>query len=168
MTVPATLLQARARTLTLDYLDKAASLYTRRFLIPTIGFDLQGLAAGQAILHRDHPGIRYNAALLEQEGDAFLQRTVPHEVAHLVVYQLYGRRVRPHGREWQQLMRQFGADPARCHRFDTGATRARHFRRFDYHCACREHQLTAIRHNRIQRGTVYLCQACKRPLRPVC
>lgn len=157
-------LQQRALDLSLAYLDDAARRYGCELAPPAIGFDLRGTAAGQVRIDRQHWQIRYNALLLEQNAERFLQRTVPHEVAHLVTYQLYGRRVRPHGREWRGVMRDFGADPTRCHSFDTRLSRVRHLRTFHYRCACQRHELTSIRHNRIQRGMVYLCRNCQRPL----
>jgi predicted SprT family Zn-dependent metalloprotease len=42
----------------------------------------------------------------------------------------------------------------------------RRLRRFDYHCACRTHQLTSTRHYRALAGQTYTCVACREPLRP--
>ncbi len=36
---------------------------------------------------------------------------VCHEAAHLVVFERHGRGGRPHGREWQELMRRVGLAP---------------------------------------------------------
>ncbi len=136
-------------------------------------FDLRGRAAGQARLPaRGRPLIRYNAQLLLENGESFLQRTVPHESAHVIAFRRHGARIRPHGEEWKAVMTLFGADSRRCHDYDLSAVPSRRVSRYSYHCGCREHRLTSIRHNRIESGQVYLCRACGEPLRagksPVC
>jgi len=132
-----------------------------------VKFNLTGRAAGMAMFpHRSSPIIRYNALLLSENREDFLNRTVPHEVAHVVARTLFGRRIRPHGPEWQQVMALFGADPSRCHDYDVTRASRRRLKRFDYRCDCRSHQLTSIRHNRILQGQTYLCLNCKQPLVP--
>ena len=133
-----------------------------------IRFDLRGRAAGQARLPaRGRPVIRYNLQLLAENGEAFLDRTVPHECAHVIAYRRHGGRIRPHGPEWKAVMKLFGADSGRCHDFDVSTVSSRQMTRHPYHCDCREHALTSIRHNRIQSGqSSYLCRSCGQALRP--
>jgi len=133
-----------------------------------VRFDLRGQAAGQARLpSRGRPVIRYNAQLLLQNGPRFLQRTVPHETAHVIAYRLHGRHIRPHGPEWKAVMALFGADSRRCHDYDVSTLPRRRLTRHRYRCDCREHALTSIRHNRIVAGQVYLCRSCGQALRPL-
>lgn len=133
-----------------------------RLPVPEIRFDLRGQAAGQA--HLRGAFLRFNPILLEENPEAFMAQTVPHEVAHVVVGRLFPR-ARPHGEEWKQVMRLFGADPQRCHQFDTSRATTRRLRRFTYRCDCREHALTTIRHNRVKKGMRYLCRDCGSALR---
>ncbi len=129
-----------------------------------IAFTLRGRCAGQARLHpNDRMELRFNLALLAENSDDFLSRTIPHEVAHLVVFwraRGQNRRPRPHGPEWQQVMCDcFRQDPLRTHAYRT--TPARIVRRsFRYACNCREHFLTAIRHNRMSRHRQLQCTHC--------
>jgi SprT protein len=151
--------QARSRTLHL--LRQAADHYR----IPTprteIRFDLCGKAAGQVRFpRRGRPLIRYNRQLLLENGERFLDRTLPHEVAHVVANRLFGPHIRPHGAEWQAVMQLFGADSSRCHDYDTSRSNTRRLTRHPYRCGCREHALTSIRHNRILAGQVYYCRTC--------
>jgi SprT protein len=133
-----------------------------------IRFDLRGQTAGQAIVPRKgKPVIRYNSQLLQENGEGFIRRTVPHETAHIAAHFLHGPRIRPHGEEWRALMALYGADPSRCHSYDTSRSTARRLSRYRYRCGCREHELTSIRHNRVLKGMRYLCRACGEPLRPV-
>jgi predicted SprT family Zn-dependent metalloprotease len=46
-----------------------------------------------------------------ERGQNVLRQIVAHEAAHVVVWDRYGRRVRPHGPEWVELMRSAGTEP---------------------------------------------------------
>ncbi|MBZ0269562.1 SprT-like domain-containing protein [bacterium] len=130
-----------------------------RIVEPRVSFDLRGLSAGEACAETG--SIRYNEELLLRNGRAFVDEIVPHEVAHLVVDALRGRRrVRPHGREWRAVMEAFGVPPRRCHTFE--AEPARRVRRFAYRCRCEKaHLLTKRAHLRIRRGSAeYSCRQC--------
>lgn len=138
-----------------------------RILIPEpeIRFDLRGKAAGMVVFYpKRKQVIRYNRKMLAENGQVFIDQTVPHEVAHLVARFLHGSRIRPHGIEWRSIMVLFGADPIRCHNFPTPAGNRRRMRYFSYRCTCSTHQLSAIRHNRTQAGVTYLCRRCGSPL----
>jgi SprT protein len=113
---------------------------------------------------RRHPDgrleIRYNLQMASLQPERFLSETVTHEVAHLLTWLLHGRNARPHGPEWQSMMRFLGIEsPRRCHDF-RGGEPARRQRRWSYRCACRTHHLSTTRHNRIQKGARYQCAAC--------
>ncbi len=130
-------------------------------------FDLRGTRAGKAIMRHDaSPLIRLNATLLAENGHAFLSQTLPHELAHVAVFHLLGRQPRrPHGREWRNMMRALGAEPVRCHQFDVSNARLRRLRTYRYTCACDQHELSSIRHHRVQRGVRYVCGKCRTVLR---
>lgn len=162
-------LQTQAVELTEYWIRRARELTgasARRLPIPEVAFDLRGRSAGQAVFARRsrEARIRINAGLLASHPREMLDDTVPHEVAHVVVFRLYGRKAKPHGEEWKALMRAFGVDPAPCHTLPTEPTRQ--LKRFRYRCDCDEPVwLTSIRHRRAQRGTDYLCRRCGRKLR---
>jgi SprT protein len=160
-------LQQQALRQTRLLLAQAAEHYGISSPVVEIRFDLRGKSAGMAS-HGAAEGmrIRYNRVLLEENGEDFLRRTVPHEVAHLITRLVFGPRCRPHGEEWRRVMRFFGADTSRCHGYDTSRARARTLREYPYVCGCRDHSLTSIRHNRARRGQRYLCRACGGALKP--
>jgi len=142
-------------------ISRSEQLFRQKIVRPKIRFDIRGRTAGMVrFAPTSIPMIRYNPGLLEKEGKAFLDRVVPHEVAHLVARTLHGDSIKPHGPEWRQVMATLGADPSRCHNFDTSAEPTRRIRRFRYQCGCREHLLSTIRRNRIERGVVYRCRSC--------
>ena len=133
-----------------------------------IDFSLRGRCAGQARVDRGgETCLRINQQLLAENLDDFLRNTIPHEVAHLVVNwqaRKKRQRPRPHGPEWQAVMRQcYGLKALRCHSYQTTPARVVP-RAFLYSCNCSEHRLTSIMHNRILRSYRALCRSCKSPL----
>lgn len=137
----------------------AEAWYLKSFARPQILLNLRGRSAGVAELQKNR--LRFNAVLLAENESAFLAEVVPHEVAHLLAWKLHGRGVRPHGHEWQQIMRQvFALEPRRTHLFDTSRSARQGY---VYTCGChdREHALTIRRHNRILQGQRYICLQCK-------
>ena len=58
--------------------------------------------------------VRLNARLLKRN-PAELDDTLVHELAHIAAVMICGLEIRPHGREWAQLMRVAGYEPTRTH-----------------------------------------------------
>lgn len=126
-----------------------------------ISFDLKGKAAGQMRMRGKQIHLRFNPVLMEQNYSNFIEVVIGHELAHGVAGLVYGGRIKPHGREWQALMALFGLPAERCHEYDVADSQVRRLQRFRYRCRCREHELTVIRHRRIQKGEQqYFCRAC--------
>lgn len=67
-----------------------------------------------------------------------LRQVLVHELAHLVAWQQFGPRIKPHGRQWQALMRDAGLEPSvtlTVPELETGRYRVR---RYHHHCpVCR-------------------------------
>ncbi|GGA79490.1 protein SprT [Neiella marina] len=136
-------------------LKRAAEAFDYRFERPTLMLNQRGTIAGSARLQTQV--LRLNPVLLVAEPQAFIGQILPHELAHLLVHQLYGR-VAPHGAQWQQMMESVFDVPAeRTHRLDVSAVQGEMFL---YHCGCQQHQLTIRRHNRVLRGASYRCRGC--------
>ncbi|WP_416886485.1 SprT family zinc-dependent metalloprotease [Marinospirillum sp.] len=140
----------------------AETYYLRAFPRPEVTLNLRGRSAGVAEGHLNR--LRFNQQLLLENRQDFIRQVVPHEVAHLLSWQLYGRRIQPHGHEWRSVMEGVFKQPA--HRTHTFDVRQAARQEFIYHCACadREHHLTVRRHNKIRRGQGYLCRLCGGPL----
>ena len=139
---------------------------------PTILFNITGRAAGQANGTKNL--IRFNMALLSQNGEEFLNRTPVHEAAHLINRKLNGsvrrngrRVIKVHGPEWKSIMRLLGAEASRCHTFDTTNAKVRQRSKgakYPYKCQCMDYPLGATRHKRVLQGAVYRCRKCNSPL----
>ncbi|GIU25500.1 SprT family zinc-dependent metalloprotease [Shewanella sp. MBTL60-007] len=134
----------------------AESKLAKQFPRPEVAFTLRGKSAGTAHLQLNK--LRFNPKLLQDNQQAFLEDVIPHEICHLLAFQLYGR-VKPHGREWQSLMQSlYGRVPRTTHSFDTRAVEGK---TFEYHCQCGPIKLSIRRHNKVVRGeTQYRCRKC--------
>lgn len=147
---------------TLNFWQQAEAFYNVTLPMVQIKFDLIGRTAGEAHFKERLFGgwefkLRFNIGIAEKQLEDYLAVTVPHEIAHLVAVFQY--RETGHGKAWKKIMTEcFGiTEPARCHKFKTESAR----RTFFYKCACREHELTSIIHNRITKGRKYHCKDCK-------
>lgn len=145
-----------------DCFIEAECFFNRPFKRPKYLFNQRGRSAGSAHLQRNI--IKFNPTLYQQNKNEFLKQVVAHEVAHLITYQLYGK-VRPHGKEWQNIMAQVFNKPAKTtHNLDISDVIGK---QFAYHCLCTTHQLTIHRHNKALKGTRYLCSKCRAPLQSI-
>lgn len=139
--------------------DIASTKLTRHFPVPAVTFRKSGKNAGTAFLQQNR--INFNPVLYVHNADAFIDNVIPHEICHLLTYQVYGR-VKPHGAEWQRLMRDlFDAEPSTTHNFDLSALK---LKTFLYRCQCGEIPLTIRRHNKILKGAQYRCKRCQQCL----
>lgn len=129
---------------------------------PRLVFDLRGTRAGSASADGR---IRLNPVLLRENSADFLAQTLPHEVAHWVVFR-WRPGAAPHGPEWRKVMSWLDAPARRCHGFNVDRARVRILRRHAYICDCRAHEVSTILHRRIQNGAAYCCRACRGVLRP--
>lgn len=143
---------------------------------PKVGFDIRGQDAGRAYFpsgkyfKRINVGIpkkteiKFNEILLESNTDFFLKNIVAHECAHLIVYELFGTKALPHGKEWKTIMHNvFQADSLVRHNLDVVQVANKPF---IYSCACEGEgiALSQRQHNRVKKGSVYLCKRCKAKL----
>ena len=142
--------------------QQAEAFFKRPFRRPQVSLRLRGQKAGVA--HLQENLLRFNAQLYRDNREHFLQQTVAHEVAHLVAHQLFGPRIKPHGEEWQSIMRSVYQLPAdRCHHSEV---QRRPGTRYLYRCQCPdgEFPFTAQRHTLVGKGRRYLCRRCKSTL----
>ena len=138
-------------------LQLASYKFNQAFVMPTLEYNVRGTKAGVAYLQQN--AIKLNRTLLLENPTEFINQVVPHELAHLIVYQVFGN-VKPHGKEWKKVMTELFHLPAEtCHKFDIKNVRGR---TFHYRCQCQTHLLTVRRHNKIQAGNVkYFCRQCQ-------
>jgi SprT protein len=139
-----------------QYFNKADAFFGTKFKRSTCNLKQRGRAAGTAHLQKNE--LRFNYFMYQQDPAEFLNTVVPHEVAHIIVFQIYGNKVKPHGREWQAVMfKVYGIRPSRTHTFDVPLQK----HTYEYNCVCQKHNLSKQRHTRAQKGTEYICKKCQ-------
>ena len=84
--------QREVTAATKHYRQQAQDIYKRRFTPVPVLFDLAGRTAGMFKLVGRRGWIRYNPWIFAKYFEENLRDTVPHEVAHFIVYELYGTR----------------------------------------------------------------------------
>ncbi|PXY98561.1 SprT family zinc-dependent metalloprotease [Gilliamella apicola] len=135
------------------HLTQANQRLNTEYKEPKIVYRSKGSIAGSAILNRWE--IQLNTTMLCENGEKFIEEVVPHELAHLITFQIYGK-VKPHGKEWQYIMSEImKLHPKVTHNFN--------FKRkeYVYICDCQEHYLSSIRHNKIEKNKIsYQCLKC--------
>ena len=153
---------------TQKYITKASEIYNRPFPMPKISIKLTGTRAGTA--DSNTLTITYNPELYVQNKEVFLARTVPHEVAHIICRirfdhsMYYMKKIRSHGNEWKQIMRELGvADIKRTHSYDTSTlvNKRKHNRPYLYNCGCRDFNVTLNLHRKMSMGRYRICKQCK-------
>jgi len=144
------------------YIAQAEAMFSRRFDRVPVVFDLKGRAAGMYKVIGSRRVIRYNPWIFAKYYEENLRDTVPHEVAHFIVDELYPRRrVKPHGPQWQSVMARFGANAGVTFDLDLDGVPQRSQRTHPYFCGCQMHAVSTTRHNRILRRRMrYHCCTC--------
>jgi len=129
--------------------------------------------AGKAYLQRKL--IKLSNPIWALAGDKVNEDTVVHETCHILVYWEWANRARgrmrsagspprPHGSEWQQLMRKCGYEPKRCHSVDTSAIRPKR-KRYRFDCGCKEgHLVSRQLVARMGAGKQYVCRLCRKQI----
>jgi len=134
----------------------------RNFPIPSINFDLTGTKGGEAWYKKNL--IKLNNQLLQQNFDHYMNQTIPHELAHLMVHSMYGHHAKAHGAEWKSIMTNiFNVKANRCHNMDTSNVKRKNTKKFGYSCKCgiNHHLVGKTVHNKIIRGQIRSCRSCK-------
>lgn len=134
---------------------------------PTVKYDIKGTTAGYAVYGKfqDVAYIRLNPVIFADHPDKFIERTVPHEMAHIMAHYYYkarNYRITPHGREWKNVMRLLGIeDIKRCHSYSVRPDQCKRQQKHAYKCNCQTFALSTTRHNRALQGKKYHCLTCK-------
>lgn len=144
------------------YLDMAERQHGRTFEMPTIEYFHKGRKAGHA--NGSQWMVGFNTGLLEDNLQRYTVRTIPHEVAHIVVYAVHGQLYKngkrdSHGEAFKAQMDAFGCENTRCHTMDTSKVRQkkRVTKKYAVKCSCGwTAHVGVVRARKIQRGAEYL------------
>jgi SprT protein len=143
------------------YVQKACVRYAIDFTMPVVKFDLRGTVGGKADYRNNY--VKVNQTLCAENFDHYIKHIIGHEVAHLIALALHPlKRIKPHGDEWQSVMRAFGLPADRCHNYDVENARVRMTTQYTYSCNCQVHQVGSAIHNKIHMNVKsYHCKLCK-------
>ena len=143
------------------FIEMAEQQHGRSFKMPAIEYFHKGRKAGHAKSYAWTVG--FNAGLLEDNLQRYMVRTIPHEVAHLVVFAVHGQLYKngkrdSHGEKFIEQMEAFGCETTRCHTMDTSkvALPKRKTTKYTVKCSCGwTGQVGKVRANKIARGAIY-------------
>ena len=126
--------------------------------IPEVTFNVKGSDGGQAFVESNR--IELNMVLFRENFDYLIDQVIPHEICHVWTVQL-SLGGKPHGREWQSLMRRMGVPPIPCHNMNVEAAVSK-TGHFSYRCLCNTGNMVSLEmHRRIQsEPEVYRCDRC--------
>lgn len=168
-----------------ECVNKANLYFGRTYTIPPIHYDVRGTNGG----YHQSGAVHFNPTLLMENVEIFMERTVPHEVAHHIdtlngdnarpvrdVNRVFndvmsGRRPRRakrsiHGPSWEKICRIFGmTDIERCHKYDVSNAQVKIKNKFEYKCGgCSQAIfMSSVRHNKFRQGrSTYWCSKCGR------
>jgi len=141
------------------------------FNTPNVIYKKRGTTAGTADYRKWE--IDLNSTLLMENDQLFIDRTVTHELAHLITHHLYpmnhtgfGKRS-PHGSDWKHVMMHLGAEPSRCHSYDTTNSKVQKRGQAKHKWTCNECgvsiELGSVRHNKMLMGAArYWKRGCSK------
>lgn len=158
--------EAEVRAESLRFIGLAEQVFERRFDRIPVLFDLRGRAAGMFKVDGARRWVRFNPWIFAKYYAENLAETVPHEIAHFIVHEVWGpgsrrHRVRPHGEEWRAVMAAFGVQGEVTFDLDLAGIPQRRQATHAYRCECRVHQVSTTRHNRVMKGAGrYQCRNC--------
>lgn len=107
----------------------AEKKYGIKFNFPEVRYDIKSWTGGLA--YRNRNLVRYNLILLVENEEHYLESTVPHETAHMIVNTLFKtgifklapgkKKWMPHGSEWKEVMGILKTPPAVKHNYDVSS-----------------------------------------------
>ena len=149
-------------------LENAFKIFNIKFAYPIIDITLKSIrTAGRAIMERNGDTIkntlRFNYKLYAAAPDLFINEVIPHEIAHIVNYNICKRSV-AHDFRWKYICLKLGGSGKtylirELHEILASISPGR-----KYKCACTIHNLSTGIHNKIKKGASYSCKDCRKKL----
>jgi len=135
-------------------------IHGRTFDRPKIELKQLGKKSGVAYYIRN--SIYLNSDFMKNGHlDDMINRTLPHEIAHLVSFKVFGMIGRGHVTYWKLIMRQLGLKPSRCHTYSLEGVKVRNITKIEYKCGCPQSVKVGLKvHRNIVCGRKYKCKRC--------
>ncbi|MDR2789835.1 MAG: SprT-like domain-containing protein [Campylobacteraceae bacterium] len=104
--------------------------------------------------------IRLHGKLLKEFKQEYIKDVLTHEFAHAVQMELFAKS-KPHGKEWKGIVEKLNGAPFKKSNINYQLNKGRAMKTYLYKCACGEHHISAVRHNKITRNImIYRCKKC--------
>jgi len=152
----------KLQKLCLSKLEELESLIYQKYNLkinPSLVFDLK-TTSYYGYYDEETNEIHLHLPLLKEFKKLYINEVLTHEYAHAVVFKLYGYNVKPHGKEWKNIMKYLGIKKpaATTTIFDNSEFIRKNS--YLYKCNCDIYYLSKYIHNRIQKGYKYYCKRC--------
>lgn len=120
----------------------------------TVYFYETGRSAGLA---HGHHKVGYNIHIFAQDPERFINDTIPHEIAHMVVNALNAGK--GHDKNWKHVCTMLGGNGNRCYSAENITHKLlRHRKQYQYRASCGTLvMLSDVRHKRLQQEKLSLC-----------
>lgn len=162
-------LHKRVEDKVLNVLLDAQHRFNRIFKLPTIEYKQMGRTSGKA-LYKDNV-IILNPDFFKNHAEEMINRTLPHEIAHILSYEMFGAVGVGHGRWWKYVMVHLGLQAERCHTYSLEGVkvRRRKVNRALYRCpVCGSNlSVSMVNHNRISSGNIRWHKNCGNSSHPI-
>lgn len=114
--------------------------------------------------------INFDPILLNANVQYFMQQIVPHEVAHLMAWFVFGTDIDPHGKEWKSVMVSMGIEPHTYHELDVSISK-RITTEYKFACECKNGKRIHFFKSRMKKKLLLednlICIDCEMKFRPV-
>ncbi len=122
-------LKAKVEKKMRECIAKAEKHYGIKMDFPEVRYNIKSWTGGLA--YRNRNLVRYNLILLVENEKHFIDSTVPHETAHMIVNACFRagkfklaegkKRWMPHGKEWKEVMNLLNVAPTVTHSYDVSS-----------------------------------------------
>ena len=144
---------------------KAEILFKKKLGRPVIKFDIRGVrmaCQAEAFSLTGFSKIRFNPNFMKDNFDFIKTSTVPHEVAHIVEFYVYGKI--SHSRNWKSICRALGGSGKTRHNLILSEETIKNAEiknsTFKAKCKCKTHEITKNLRTRMLKGSQYSCRSC--------
>lgn len=152
-------------------LENAFKIFNIRFGYPIIDTTLKSTRiAGRAIMERSgniiKNTLRFNYKLYAAAPDLFIKEVVPHEVAHIVNYNMH-ERVIAHDFKWKYICLRLGGSGSTHLIKELYEILVSISPGYKYKCACTIHNLSTRIQKKIEKGASYSCKDCHKRIKRI-
>jgi len=138
-------------------ITKAEKIFNIKIPLIPFKMDLKGKCAGEFWFNNTDYWFRFNEVCFMLNQSKF-DKTIIHELCHYIAHLKYGKG-HHHDNTWKYVMHKMKQKPEIYHNLKT--VPARNVVYYIYKCSCKEHNVSAVIHKKMQKGQKRSCIRCK-------